>query len=133
MKVLETKSKIGLKNILFATDFETLANRAMPFAVALAHRSGAKLYAAHVVPQEAYALARPESMERILKEAQDYAEYALDQVIGPLRHRGYSCEALVGVGSPGEVITRFAEMRAADLIVVGTSSRAAWASCFLVR
>ena len=131
MKVLDNKPKIAIKNILFATDFGVLANRALPFAVALADRYGAKLYAAHVIPQEAYALARPESMERILREAQDYAGYALNQVIGPLAHRGYSCEALVGEGSPGEVITEFSQTYAADLVVVGTSSRAGLGKLFL--
>ncbi|HEX4920277.1 MAG TPA: universal stress protein [Candidatus Bathyarchaeia archaeon] len=131
MKVLDNKPKIAVKNILFATDFEVMANRALPFAVALAGRYGARLYAAHVIPQEAYALARPESIERILKEAQDYARYALNQVIGPLGHRGYSCEALVGEGSPGEVITEFSQTYAADLVVLGTSSRAGLGKLFL--
>lgn len=131
MKALGNKPKIAIKNILFATDFGALANRALPFAVALAHRHGAKLYAAHVIPQEAYGLARPESMERILREAHDYAGYALNQLIGPLAHRGYSCEALVGEGNPGEVITEFSETYAADLLVVGTSSRAGLGKLFL--
>ena len=131
MKVLETKPKIALKNILFATDYEVLANRALPFAVALAGRSGAKLYAAHVIPQEAYAFARPDSVERILKEACDYAGYKLNQIIGPLKHQGYSCEALVSEGSPGEVITELAQIHSADLIVVGTSSRAGLGKLFL--
>jgi nucleotide-binding universal stress UspA family protein len=50
MKALEVKCQIALKNILFATDFDVSANRALPFAVALADRYGAKLYAAHVIP-----------------------------------------------------------------------------------
>jgi len=72
MKALEVKRQIALKNILFATDLDVSANRALPFAVSLRDRYGAKLYAAHVIPQEAYAFARPESVGRILKEAQDY-------------------------------------------------------------
>lgn len=124
MNVLETKPKIGLKNILFATDFEVLANRALPFAVALADRYGAKLYAAHVIPQEAYAYARPDSVERILKEAYDYAGYKLNQLIGPLRHQGLSCETLLDDGRPGEAILGLALRHAADLVVVGTCSRA---------
>ena len=40
MKVLGNKPKIAIKNILFATDFGVLANRALPFAVALADRYG---------------------------------------------------------------------------------------------
>jgi len=131
MKALEVKQQIALKNILFATDFDVSAKRALPFAVALADRYGAKLYAGHVIPPEAYALARPESVERILKEAQDYASYALNQLIDPLRHRGQRCEALLGHGNVAEVLTEFVHSRAADLVVVGTSSRAGLGKMFL--
>lgn len=131
MKTLETKSQIALKNILFATDLDVSASLALPFAVALAVRCGAKLYAAHVIPQEAYAFAQPESVERILKEAQDYAAYALSQLINPLRHRGQCCEALVGNGDVAEVLREFAQNHAADLAVVGTSSRAGFGKVLL--
>ena len=46
MKAPEMKQQIALKNILFATDFEASAGRALPFAIALADRYGAKFYAA---------------------------------------------------------------------------------------
>jgi len=120
---VEPQAKIALKNILFATDFEVLASRALQFAVALASRYHAKLYAAHVVPQTAYAYAHPESVDRILKEANDYARYELDQIIGPLKHRGCSCEALLADGDPAEEIITLAESHEADLIVVGTGRR----------
>jgi len=123
MKLAETQAKIALKSILFATDFEVLANRALQFAVALTDHYGAKLYVAHVIPQTAYAYTHPESIERILKEAYDYAGYELNQIIGPLRHRGFTCAALMADGGPGEVITTLAESHEADLIVVGTRSR----------
>jgi nucleotide-binding universal stress UspA family protein len=124
MKILEAKQQIALKNILFATDLDVSANRALPFAVALADRYGAKLYAAHVVPQQAYAFAHPESVRRILNEAQDYAAYALGQLIGPIKRRGRRCEALVGNGDVAEVLIEFVQGHSADLVVVGTSSRA---------
>jgi nucleotide-binding universal stress UspA family protein len=79
------KNAIALKNILLATDFAVSANRAVPFALSLADHYGAKLYAAHVIPEEAYVLARPESIERILKETRDYAEYKLNQLVAPSR------------------------------------------------
>ena len=123
MELTETRAQLVLKNILFATDFEASTNRALQFAVALAGRYGAKLYAAHVIPQAAYAYAHPESMEQILKEAYDYAGYELNQIVGPLKHHGSRCEALLADGNPGEVITALAESREADLIVVGTGSR----------
>jgi nucleotide-binding universal stress UspA family protein len=63
-------------------------------------------------------------MERLLKDAYDYAGYELNQIVGPLQHQGYACEALLAEGDPGETITAFARTRAADLIVVSSSSRA---------
>ena len=44
MKTLEAKQQVALKNILFATDLDVSLIRALPFAVALARRYGAKLY-----------------------------------------------------------------------------------------
>jgi nucleotide-binding universal stress UspA family protein len=124
MKTLETQRQIALKNILFATDLDVSASQALPFAVALADRYGAKLYVAHVIPQAAYSFAHPDSVERILKEAQDYATYALNQIVDPLARRGQRCEALLGNGDVAEVLTEFVQSHAADLVVVDTSSRA---------
>lgn len=131
MKLAETQAKIELKNILFATDFEVLTSHTLPFAIALTDRYGAKLYTAHVIPRTAYAYAHPESMERILKEAHDYAGYELNQIIGPLKHRGFTCEALLAEGDPGEVITTLAESHEVDLIVVGTGSRGGFGKLLL--
>ena len=97
----------------------------------MAERCGAKLYAAHVIPQEAYAFARPDSVERILKEVEDYASYALNQVIVPLRHRGQRCEALLGHGDVAGVLMEFLRDHDVDLVVVGTSSRAGMSKVFL--
>jgi len=124
MKTLKLERQIALKNILFATDFEAPSSRALPFAVAMANRFGAKLYAVHVISQEAYALASSESVDRILKETRDYAVYALNQIAGPLRHHGVRCGVLVGEGDVSEVIEEFIHTYSADLLCVGTSSRA---------
>lgn len=124
MTTLQLKPQITLKNILFATDFNAPACRALPFAVALASRYGARLYAAHVIPQEAYGLASPDSFEQVLKQAEDVAGCALNQTIVPLRRQGLECDPLVGNGDVAEVINHFAQVYAADLLVVGTSSSA---------
>ena len=132
MKTL-TKSgaQIALKNILFATDFEVSASRALPFAVAFAKRYGAKLYAAHVIPPEAYTLASPQSVDQVLAEAADFARYSLNQVISSLRRHGLLCDSLLGEGNVAEVIEEFVKQRAADLVVVGTSSRMGLGKMFL--
>ena len=131
MKVLELKPQITLKNVLFATDFEVSASRALPFAVALASRCEAKLYAAHVIPLEAYALASSGSIDRVLKEAQDFAGYTLNQVIGSLRGRGLRCDVLLAEGNVAEVLEEWVQTYSADLVVVGTISRAGWGKVVL--
>jgi nucleotide-binding universal stress UspA family protein len=123
MKALEVKQQIALKNILFATDFEESASRALPFAVALADRYGAKFYAVHVIPRGAYILARGETVEQVFTEIQEHASRALSQIIDPLRQHGQRCEALLGSGDVIAVLMEFVRDHGADLVVVGTSSR----------
>lgn len=131
MKTLELKPQIAIQNILFATDFEVSASRALPFAFALAARYGAKLCAAYVVPPDTYVLSRPESVERILKQVQDYSTYSLNQIVDLAKHRGLPCEALLGEGNVAEVLMEFVRTHAADLVVVGTTSRAGWGKVVL--
>jgi nucleotide-binding universal stress UspA family protein len=131
MKTLAAKPQIALKNVLFATDFEVSASRALPFAVALADRYEARLYAAHVIPLEAYALASSESIDRVLKEAGDFAGNTLDRIIGSLRCRGLRCDALLGEGHVAQVLEGWVQTYSVDLLVVGTISRAGWGKVIL--
>jgi nucleotide-binding universal stress UspA family protein len=131
MKTLEVKQQIALKNILLATDLDVSANRALPFAVALADRYGAKFYAAHVITMETYALARPESIDVTLNEIRAHASRALNQIIDQLRQHGQSCEALLGSGDVIAVLMEFVRNHDVDLVVVGTSSRGGLGKVFL--
>ena len=124
MRAVEAERKLALKTIVFATDFEVLANRALPFAVMLANHYGSKLYVAHVIPHEAYAFAHPDSLDRVLREMRDYAGYSLSQITGPLKHRGTICEPLLTEGNVAEKLEQWVRRYDADLIVLGTRSRA---------
>lgn len=131
MKTVTSERQIAIKNILFATDFEVSASRALPFAISLAKRYGAKLYAMHVIPPDAYALASAESFERVLAEAGDFAEHSLNQLLSPLRTHGISVEALLGEGNVADVIEEAIKERSADLLVVGTSGRMGLGKMFM--
>lgn len=131
MKALEVKQQIALKNILFATDLDVSANRALPFAVALAGRYRAKFYAAHVITMETYALARPEYVDVTLDEIQTHASRALNQIIDPLRQHGQRCAMLLGCGDVIDVLMEFVRNHGVDLLVVGTSSRGGLGKVFL--
>jgi nucleotide-binding universal stress UspA family protein len=123
LTTMNVKSTVALKNILFATDFEAPASRALPFAAMLATRYGARLYTAHVIPQEAYTYASPESVDRIFNEVRNSANLNLKHTVETLRERGMQCETLVRDGEISEVIHDLMKRYEADLLVVGTRSR----------
>ena len=131
MKLQEIQTKVALKKILFATDFGNLCDRALQFAIAFAERHQAKLWISHVIPESAFAFARPDSMDHILKETHDFASYKLKQMASQIKRRGVACEMMIADGNPGEVILGFAHQDATDLIVVGTSSRGALDKLFV--
>jgi nucleotide-binding universal stress UspA family protein len=123
MQKMLSRSQLVLKNVLFATDFGAAASRALPFAAALAGRYGAQFHAAHVIPQDAYAYASPESVEQIFNEARDFAKYTLNQTVAPLQQRGLPCDIAISDGEITEQIQDLVDQYKADLLVVGTSSR----------
>jgi nucleotide-binding universal stress UspA family protein len=131
MKTVKCTTPIKLKNILLATDLSEASLHAARYAVSLAAQNGGKLYVAHVISLDALVLAHPEALDRILKEENDYAECALDELLAPARRQGLPCEALVGVGDITNVLRGFGEKYEADLVVVGTSARAGLGKVFL--
>lgn len=131
METTERTQKIALKNLLFATDFEASSKRALPFALMIAEHYGAKLCAAHVIPPSVYSFSRYEPMENILRETRDYANYALNQVVEPLRRRTQPCDTVLAEGNIAEELEAIAGEYSIDLIVVGTSSRSGLGKVFL--
>lgn len=131
MKTVKCTTPIKLKNILLATDLSEASRHAARYAVSLAAQNGGKLYAAHVIFLDALVLAHPEALDRILREENDYAECALDELLAPARRQGLPCEALVGVGDITNVLRGFVEKYEADLVIVGTSGRAGLGKVFL--
>src|SRR2546426_6388919 len=54
MNTLDAMTRVSVKNILFATDFSSNSDAALPYALAISRQYGAKLYAAHVTNPDAY-------------------------------------------------------------------------------
>ena len=131
METAERTKRIALKNILFAADFEASSKRALPFAVMIAEHYGAKVCAAHVIPPSVYAFSRYEAMENILRETRDYASYALNQMVEPLRRMSHPCDTVLAEGDISEELEAIAKEYFVDLIVVGTSSRSGLGKVFL--
>jgi nucleotide-binding universal stress UspA family protein len=60
MQAVQARTRITLKNILFATDFSVASDAAAPIATQIARRYGAKIYGVHVNPADPY-VAAPET------------------------------------------------------------------------
>ncbi len=123
MKTLEAGKRIGLKNILFATDFSPYSNTALPYALAIARQYGARLFGAHVVPSEDYLFTAPESWPAHIQQEeqlQQEVEARLEEQLQGVPH-----EVLFGVGDVWKVLSRLIGEHDVDLIVVGTHGRTA--------
>jgi nucleotide-binding universal stress UspA family protein len=87
MKMANCTTQIKLKNVLLATDLSEASLHATRYAISLAARYGGRLYAAHVISLDAFVLAHPEAVDRILKETNDYTKCTLDELLAPVRRQ----------------------------------------------
>ena len=121
MKAVQARSRIALKNILFATDFSPSANAAAPFAMQIAKNYGAKVYGLHVSPFDDYTSAAPEAWAMMAeareKQARENARQLNEQLAG-IEH-----EVLISEGNIWEVVSKAIEQKQIDLIVLGTRGR----------
>ena len=115
-----------IKRILFATDFSEGSSSALPYAVDIAKRYGAKLYFVHVI----YDVAKTSgwyvphvSMDELYKDMEKNAKAELEKSFIDEMRGFKDLEHVVLKGTPYEELARFAEENKIDLIVIGTHGR----------
>jgi len=121
MKAVQARTRITLKNILFATDFSPAADAAVPLAIQIARRYGAKVYGVHVNRIDDYTAAAPNAWaamaEATEKETKEDAGRLNDQ-LQSIEH-----EVVIGEGKTWEVMSDLIEQKEIDLVVLGTRGR----------
>ncbi|MGA8500236.1 MAG: universal stress protein [Candidatus Sulfotelmatobacter sp.] len=123
MKTLEAGKRIGVKNVLFATDFSDCSNAALPYALAIARQYGAKLFGAHVVASEGYLFTSPECWPAHIQQEEQLQKEAAARLEEQLQ--GVPHDVLSGVGDVWKVLSRLIGEHDVDLIVLGTHGRTA--------
>ncbi|HXE91689.1 MAG TPA: universal stress protein [Terriglobales bacterium] len=130
MQVVDSKTQIALKNILFATDFSTCSETALHYAAAMARRYGSKLHVTHVLLPEAFLMAPPEgyvlgpprapiSYDKVRAQAEaDMAVLSQSPLLSGIRF-----ETILGEGEVSAVLWKVMQERDIDLIVLGTHGR----------
>ena len=119
---VEAGHRLALKNILFGTDFSSCSDAAFSYARSIAHKYGATLNVAHVMPTMASILVlSPEfGMDAAVHEAdrvQGYIEH-LERQIETIPHH-----VLTPKGKVADELARIIEEQNIDLLVLGTHGR----------
>ena len=115
-----------IKKILFATDFSEGSRNALPYAVDVAMRHGAKIYAVHVifdVTKSAGWYVPHASAEEVYADLEKSARKELEKTFSEDMRKFKDYENVLLRGTPYEEITKFAEANMIDLIVIATHGR----------
>ena len=74
MRAIEPGARLGLRNVLFLTDFSEPSEITIPYAMAIAREYEAKLYALHALTPVPLAHTTPESTAAIIEDLEEGAQ-----------------------------------------------------------
>ena len=118
LSALRTSLQVAFQNILFATDFSTAADRALPYAIEIARRSVATIHAVHVISPDNSPLLPPADWAEIVREQEELRERRKNQLELELRELPH--EFLILEGDVWKNLKDVIESRSVDLLVLGT-------------
>src|SRR6202140_3899038 len=121
MQAVQARTRITLKNILFATDFSAASDAAAPIAIQIARRYGAKVYGVHVNRFDDYTAAAPNAWAALAEAAERESKEDAGRLNEQLQ--GIEHEVVVGEGKIWEVMSDLIEQKEIDLVVLGTRGR----------
>lgn len=121
----QSKPSVGLKNILFATDFSATSDAALPYAAAICRRFQSKLHAVHVLSDASLLMMTGGvdyvGMGTLFDDAQQEAKERLDGISARLE--GVPFCSYVRHGQVRENLEEIVRECQIDLIVLGTHGR----------
>jgi nucleotide-binding universal stress UspA family protein len=129
MKAVQARTRITLKNILFATDFSQAADAAAPIAIQIARRYGAKVYGVHVNRSDDYTGVAPNAWAAMAEAAEKETKEdagRLNEQLQSIEH-----EVVIGEGKLWEVLSNVIQQKEIDLVVVGTRGRTGFGKTLL--
>ena len=121
MNAVDTKTRISIKNILYATDFSPAAGAALPYVLGLAQHYGARVHALHVRHPSPYPIAGPEAMVQIMETLEEQTKLDCESMQKMLA--GVPHEVLSTEGGIWPNIAEILEEKNIDLIIIGTRGR----------
>ena len=114
---------VGLKNILFATDFSEPSMKAFPYVAALAKKFGASVFACHVITPTSLVTAAPQAAPMLYEAEYNAASKEIENIVGSPQLNGLKTKALVSSGILGDALLDAIKNNNVDLVVAGTHGR----------
>jgi nucleotide-binding universal stress UspA family protein len=122
MSSVPISKRIGLKNVLFLTDFSEPSTAALPFAAMIARSYGAKVTALHVLVPSAYTYMTAAMGAELLDAQDDTAKSEMEKV--EAEFAGLPREAILERNTGvWPALSKMLQQRDIDLIVLGTHGR----------
>jgi nucleotide-binding universal stress UspA family protein len=118
---LDTTIRPAFKNILFATDLSSAAEKGLWYAVEIARRYGAILHVIHVVGPPVYPYAPAAAWPKLAEEDKTFeleAKAKLEEQLQPVPH-----ELIFQEGEVSPTLSDLIRAKQADLLVLGTHGR----------
>jgi len=125
---------ITIKTILVPTDFSELSKVALPYAVDLAKKYGAKIVIFHVFDEELLSPIFFEAggkAEEYFNRLRNDFDSAVEQFLDGIDTGDLEIESHLANGSPFVEILRYVKENGVDLVVMGTHGRSGVAHAFL--
>ena len=117
---------ISIKLVLIPTDFSEYSKAALPYAVDISRKYGAKLVILHIFDEELLSpifFETGKTAKEYFERLQNRFEAAVEDFLSGVNTDGIELEAELGNGTPFVEIIRFAKENGADIIVMGTHGR----------
>jgi len=121
MKTSDVAGQLTLKNILYATDLSAAAERALPYALEIARRYGATVYATHVIQPDVYPLVPPTAWPQMAEQEEVFRKESrkgLEEQLHAVPH-----EIIFEQGKVWHTLSEIIEEKCIDLLVFSTHGR----------
>jgi nucleotide-binding universal stress UspA family protein len=115
--------RVSLTKILVTTDFSAVSDRALDYAIAVAHRYDARIYLAHVITPDPFQFAEPQLAQATYEKVRQAAEEGVTDILISGKLRGVPHEVLMEEGSVWPTLEKMIVEHEIDLVVAGTHGR----------
>lgn len=119
----DTPKHVSITKILITTDFSSVSDHALDFAIALARRYDARIYLAHVITPDPFQFAEPQLAQATYEKVRQAAEEGITDILISGKLRGVPHEVLMEEGNVWPTVEALIKKHEIDLVVTGTHGR----------